>query len=214
MFPIRDHFNSNKFPLVNVTIIFANIYIFIKELLAPDIELFIASYALIPKNIDFARIESLSPFITSLFLHAGFLHIGSNMWFLWIFGDNIEAKLGHLKYLAFYIFCGISASLVQYLFIADSYLPMVGASGAIAGILGAYLKLFPKNSIDTIVPIFGWPVVVAIPASFMLIYWFFTQTFSGVATIFASTASIGQIAYIAHAGGFLTGLLFSVLFIW
>lgn len=211
MFPIRDTKTSGKFPIVNLALIATNLYVFAKELFSPNLEVFITQYALIPANIDFTQIETLTPFITSMFLHAGFLHILSNMWFLWIFGDNVEAKLGHFKYLVFYILCGVLASLIQYLFIAGESLPMLGASGAIAGVLGAYLKFFPHNSIDTLVPIFGLPAMISIPASFMLIYWFFTQAFNGVATIFATTAAIGGVAYLAHAGGFISGLLLSRL---
>lgn len=214
MFPIRDTKNSGTFPFINLILIVANIYFFIQELFAQNIELFIKNYALIPVNVDLARPETLTPFISSLFLHAGFLHILSNMWFLWIFGDNVEAAMGHIKYLGFYLFCGISASFVQYIFIANSTLPMIGASGSIAGVLGAYLKYFPRNSVDTLVPIFGLPIIVAIPASFMLIYWFFTQAFNSVASIVTTTSSIGGVAYAAHAAGFTTGFLFSGLFVW
>lgn len=212
MFPIKDHHPSGKFPFVNLSLIFANVYIFVRELTVVDLEVYINTYALVPQNIDATRPETLTVFITSLFLHAGFLHILSNMWFLWIFGDNVEARLGHVKYLAFYLFCGIAASAGQYIFISNSALPMLGASGAIAGILGAYLHFFPKSSIDTLVPIFGLPTIVAIPASFMLIYWFVTQAFSGVASIIVATASVGGVAYIAHATGFLSGYLTSALF--
>src|SRR3990167_10023751 len=191
MFPIRDTKTSGNFPAVNLGLIVTNIYVFASELTAPDPELFINTYALIPANVDFSHFESLMPFLTSLFLHAGFLHIGSNMWFLWVFGDNVEAAIGHLKYFFFYIFSCIAAMFIQYIFIADSSLPMLGASGAIAGILGAYLRFFPANRINTIIPIFGLPAIIAIPASFTLIYWFVIQAFNGVATIFIATASIG-----------------------
>ena len=214
MFPIRDSQNSRQFPFVNLTIISANIYIFAKQIFAPDIEVFISTYALIPNQINFFQLETLMPFITSMFLHAGFLHIISNMWFLWIFGDNVEATIGHIKYLVFYLFAGVIASFVQYTFIADSPLPMVGASGAIAGVLGAYLKFFPRNRIDTIVPVVGFPLIIALPASFMLIYWFFIQAFNGVASVVIATASIGGVAYFAHAGGFASGYLFSRYFVW
>lgn len=212
MFPIRDNKSSGKFPFVNLILIAVNLYIFLQELISPNIDLYITTYALIPANVNFQDIETAKPFVYSMFLHAGFLHILSNMWFLWIFGDNIEGKIGHIKYLFFYLFCGISASFTQYLFIADSTLPMLGASGAIAGVLGAYLKFFPHHSIDTLVPVFGFPIIIAIPASFMLIYWFIAQAFNGVATIFVATASIGSIAYIAHAGGFASGFIFSSFF--
>jgi len=211
MFPIRDTKTSGNFPAVNLGLIVTNIYVFASELTAPDPELFINTYALIPANVDFSHFESLMPFLTSLFLHAGFLHILSNMWFLWIFGDNVEAAMGHVKYLIFYLFCGVAASFIQYLFIQNSFLPMLGASGAIAGILGAYLKFFPHNTIDTIIPIFGLPLIIALPAGLMLVYWFFTQAFNGVAAVFTATASIGGIAYLAHAGGFASGYITSII---
>ena len=209
MFPIRDSLNLVKFPLVNISLIVINLYVFFQELISPNLDLVISRFALIPAQVDFSKPETLSPFITSMFLHAGFLHILSNMWFLWVFGDNVEAVMGHLKYLLFYLFCGIVASFSQYLFIANSSLSMLGASGAIAGVLGAYLKFFPHHKIDTIIPVFGLPLIVAIPANIMLIYWFFTQAFNGVAVLLTATASIGGIAYIAHVGGFVSGLLFS-----
>lgn len=212
MFPIKDHHPSGKFPFVNLGLIFTNIYIFFKEITVIDLEAYINTYALVPRNIDFTRPETLTVFITSLFLHAGFLHILSNMWFLWIFGDNVESRLGHVKYIVFYLFCGTTASIGQYIFISNSFLPMLGASGAIAGILGAYLHFFPKSKIDTVVPIFGFPTIMAIPAAFMLIYWFITQAFSGVASIIVATASVGGVAYIAHAAGFASGYLTSALF--
>ena len=214
MFPIRDTRNSGKFPIVNLILIGFDIYVFILELFSPNIEVFIAQYSLIPQNVNFFNIQTLKPFVTSMFLHAGFLHILSNMWFLWIFGDNVEAAIGHIKYLIFFIFCGVAASFIQYLFIANSTLPMIGASGAIAGVLGAYLKLFPKNKVDTIIPIFGLPFFIALPAYFMLIYWFVTQAFNGVASIIVATASVGGVAYLAHAGGFLTGFLVSRSLVW
>ena len=214
MFPIRDTRNSGKFPIVNLILIGFNISVSILELFSPNIEVFIAQYSLIPQNVNFFNIQTLKPFVTSMFLHAGFLHILSNMWFLWIFGDNVEAAIGHIKYLIFFIFCGVAASFIQYLFIANSTLPMIGASGAIAGVLGAYLKLFPKNKVDTIIPIFGLPFCIALPAYFMLIYWFVIQAFNGVASIIVATASVGGVAYLAHAGGFLTGFLVSRSLVW
>ncbi len=214
MFPIRDTQNLGKFPFVNLAIIAINIYVFFQELLAPNIERFISQYALIPANVNFSDTQSLAPFVTSMFLHAGFLHIISNMWFLWIFGDNIEAIIGHFKYLAFFLICGVSASLAQYIFTPTSTLPMLGASGAIAGVLGAYLRYFPRNKIDTLVPVFGLPLIIALPANFMLIYWFFIQAFSSFASLAFATSSVGGVAYFAHAGGFITGFLISGLLIW
>ena len=214
MFPIRDTKTSGQFPLINLAIIIINLYVFLQELITPNLDLFIQKYALIPAYINFFNTQTMTPFVSSLFIHAGFLHILSNMWFLWIFGDNMEARIGHLKYFIFYITCGVMASFAQYIFTSNSALPMMGASGAIAGVLGAYLYFFPDNKIDTLVPVFGLPIFIAIPASFMLIYWFITQAFNGVASIFVATASIGGIAYIAHTGGFLSGLIFGKYFVW
>ena len=214
MFPIRDTKNSGKFPVVNLALIAVNIYIFYLELTAPSTNLFIDKYALIPANISIFNINTLTPFITSMFLHAGFLHIASNMWFLWIFGDNVEAKIGHLKYLVFYLFCGTAAAIIQYLFIYRSALPVLGASGAIAGVLGAYLKLFPKNKVDTLIPVFVLPLIISVPAAFMLIYWFLIQAFASFSQIVPSTVTFEGIAYTAHAGGFLVGFLFAGYFVW
>jgi len=214
MFPLHDTRSLKKFPLVNLVLIGLNVYVFFQELMTPNLDQFVAKYSLIPDQINFSHFDTLTPFVTSMFLHAGFLHVLSNMWFLWVFGHNIEARIGHLKYFIFYIFSGILASLAQYLFIPDSTLPMLGASGAIAGVLGAYLKFFPRNRIDTIIPIFGLPLILPLPANFMLIYWFFTQAFNGVAAIFTTTISIGGIAYLAHIGGFASGLIFSKYFVW
>lgn len=214
MFPISDTKNSNKFPFVNLFIIAVNIYVFYLELTAPSIELIINKYALIPANVNVADLNTFAPFVTSMFLHAGFLHILSNMWFLWIFGDNVEAKIGHVKYLIFYLFCGIAASIVQYLFIHTSTLPMLGASGAIAGILGAYLKLFPKNKVATLIPIFILPLIVPIPAAFILFYWFAIQTFASFSSIVTTAMTFDGIAYTAHVGGFLVGFIFAKSFVW
>lgn len=212
MFPIKDTKTFGSFPVINLVLIATNLYMFFLELTAPNLDLFISTYALIPANVNFQQLGTLTPFVTSLFIHAGFLHILSNMWFLWVFGDNVEAAMGHVKYLVFYIMAGIAASLAQFIFIADASLPMVGASGAIAGVLGAYLKYFPHHKIDTLVPVFGLPIIVAVPASFMLVYWFITQAFNSVASILVATAAVGQIAYLAHAGGFLWGLAASTVF--
>lgn len=214
MFPITDTQHLGKFPLVNLGLILFTVYVFFLELISPDINLFIAKYALIPANIDLANSQTLTPFITSIFLHAGFLHIISNMWFLWVFGDNVEAKMGHIKYLIFYIFCGALASFTQYIFTFDTQLPIIGASGAIAGVLGAYLKYFPKHKIETIIPVFGLPLILPLPANIMLIYWFITQAFNGVASIVVASASVGGIAYSAHSGGFAAGYIFSRFLVW
>lgn len=156
MFPIKDHTPSGKFPLVNLGLIAVTIFFFFQELLAPDLEVFLVQWALIPAQVNFTFWPTLLPFLTSIFLHAGWVHIISNMWFLWVFGDNIEAKLGHVSYLIFYLLSGVVAGLAQYLVASTSTLPMLGASGAVAGVLGAYMVFFSKHQVETLVPVFGF----------------------------------------------------------
>lgn len=207
MFPISDTRTSGRFPFWVFLFISINIFVFIIEFSAPNLNQIISQYALIPSQLNFLKIESLTPFITSQFLHGGFMHILSNMWFLWIFGDNVEEKFGSLLFPIFYLLSGIAGGLAQYLLNPQSDIPMLGASGAIAGVLGAYMSFFPKHTIKTLIPIFGFFTTANIPASVMLFYWFFTQLFSGTATIIASTESLGGIAFFAHVGGFAAGFI-------
>lgn len=203
MFPIRDHNPSLRFPFVTLAIIAITSYVFFLEISAPDIEVFIRQYALIPSQVNFLNPITLLPFFYSIFLHGGWLHILSNMWFLWIFGDNVEATLGHIKYFFFYIVCGLAAGLLQYFISPFANIPMLGASGAIAGVLGAYLVLYPHHKIDTIVP-FGFYISrIEIPASIMLGYWFVIQLFSGFGSI--GLQETGGVAFWAHVGGFVAG---------
>ena len=204
--PIRDHNPSNKFPIVTVAIIAINIFVFLQEITSPDIEAFIRTYGLVRANLVFSDQSTLTNFITGMFLHGGVLHIASNMLFLWVFGDNIEAALGKIKFSLFYLVGGIVASLVQLPFTPES-VPLVGASGAIAAVLGGYLVLYPSARIDVIVPIFFLPTIITVPASFMLIYWFVIQILSGAISLGIQTESVGGIAFFAHVGGFLAGVL-------
>lgn len=208
MFPIRDHNPSHKFPLLTIGIIAINTYLFFLELTAPDLDAFIYQYALVPKTIDLLNPVTLWPFVSSMFLHGGWLHILSNMWFLWIFGDNIEATLGHLKFIVFYLLTGFAAGLTQYLIDPSSTIPILGASGAIAGVLGGYLVLFPQAKIETLVTSFGgFLTTVNLPAYFMLFYWFATQLFAGVGSVAVGLHNQGGVAFFAHAGGFAAGWL-------
>lgn len=207
MFPIRDHNHSDKFPLVTVTFIAINTLVFFYQL-SIDTNAFVYHYALVARWVDLTRPSTWYPLLTSMFLHGGWLHIISNMWFLWIFGDNIEAALGHIKYLLFYLTSGIAASLVQFMVTPDSTIPMLGASGAIAGILGGYLVLFPHAKIETLLIVFGGYMTRAnIPAQIMLFYWFVTQLFSGVGSVAAGMHTQGGVAFFAHVGGFVAGFL-------
>lgn len=208
MFPLRDTKTSGRFPTITVLLILTNVLIFFLELFTPDIETFIAQYALIPRFISLTNIGMLKTFITAMFLHGGFLHIVSNMWFLWIFGDNVEEKIG-VFYLPLYLSGGILGNLIQFTSSPQSAIPILGASGAIAAILGAYLVLFPKHKVKTLVPIFGFFTIIELPAFLMLFYWFFMQIFNGAASIVTNAAALGGVAWFAHAGGFLSGLVFA-----
>ena len=206
MFPIRDSQNSGKFPFINLSLIAVNIYFFTQELFAPNIELFVKNYALIPANVDLFRPETLTPFISSLFLHAGFLHILSNMWFLWIFGDNVEARLGKIKYIILYLAAGIIGNAIQFLLNPSSPIPMLGASGAVSGVLGAYFLLFPGANVKTLVILFFFITITEIRAVIYIFYWFILQIISGAASL-PFSANQGGIAFWAHVGGFVAGLL-------
>jgi membrane associated rhomboid family serine protease len=161
---------------------------------------FIASFGLVPARFG------LITLLTSMFLHGGWLHLIGNMWFLWIYGDNVEDVLGHGKFLLFYLLCGVAAGLVHVMFNAGSRLPTVGASGAIAGVMGAYMVKFPHSRIVTLVPIFFFLTTVEIPASLILVYWFVVQFFSGIGSMGYSHLSQGGVAWFAHVGGFATGI--------
>lgn len=211
MLPISDSHPAGIFPFWVWVILAINFYVFFLEITTPNADLLIAQFALIPAQVDFGEISTLTPFITSQFLHGGFLHIISNMLFLWIFGDNVEAKIGFLGFPFLYLFSGAIGGLAQYLFIPDSTIPMLGASGAIAGVLGAYFAWFPHHSIRTLIPIFGLPAIVNVPASVMLLYWFVTQLFSGAFSVTLLGQDLGGVAYLAHVGGFIGGWVMAKL---
>lgn len=210
MIPLQDSNPLSKFPFWVITIILVNIFVFYLELtsLAPDV--FISQYALILEQVDLANLNTLSPFLTSQFLHAGFIHIISNMLFLWVFGNNVEVSLGFLFFPIFYLASGTVAGLTQYLLTPQTPIPILGASGSVAGILGAYFALFPKNRIKTLVFILIFVTIIDVPAYFLLIFWFITQFFSGIASI-SSNPVDGGIAFLPHIGGFLFGWLSAIL---
>lgn len=212
MFPLSDSIPARRFPFLNVAIIAVTSFVFLQQLLSPDQESFIFQYALVPAAVDFSNLTSLTPFITAIFLHGGFLHIISNMWFLWVFGDNIEGYLGWFIFPVLYLLAGIVGNFFQYFLMPTSNIPMLGASGAVAGILGAYYVLFPHSKIKTLVPFFGFVSIINIPAPFMLGYWFVIQIIAGAATLpFTAGEAGGGVAFWAHVGGFLTGILFAQL---
>jgi membrane associated rhomboid family serine protease len=201
MIPLRDTIPSARVPLVNLALIAANVAVFGYEMsLGREAEEFLHTYGLVPRRFAFPDL------VTSMFLHGGLGHLLGNMLFLYIFGDNVEDRLGHLRYLVFYLLCGLAAGTAQALVNPESDVPMVGASGAIAGVSGAYFLFFPRARIVTLVPIFIFLHVVEIPAVFFLLIWFVWQLMSGVATLGAAAA--GGVAFWAHVGGFASGMLF------
>ncbi|MEJ7606807.1 MAG: rhomboid family intramembrane serine protease [Bryobacteraceae bacterium] len=203
MIPLRDTQPSNTTPYVTVAIIAVNILTFLYQFSLHDYELnwFISRYAIVPERFQYLDM------LTSMFLHGGWMHLIGNMWFLWIYGDNVEDILGHSKYLLFYLGCGIAAGIVHVLLNSYSRIPTLGASGAIAGVMGAYMVKFPHSRIITLVPIFVFLTTMEIPAAFMLLYWFALQIFSGVGSIGESNVSRGGVAWFAHVGGFVAGII-------
>ncbi len=214
MIPIRDRNPSGTFPYVTIGIIIINVLIFLYELsLGSGLGEFIMKFGVVPLKVsyysqasDLTVTNTFLPFISSIFLHGGFIHLIGNMWFLWIFGDNIEDKLGHFKFIAFYFLCGIIASSVHVFFNSQSNVPCIGASGAIAGVLGAYMVTFPRARVVTIVPIFVFIQIMELPAIVVLGFWFVIQFFNGAASITASASGAG-VAWWAHIGGFAAGVI-------
>jgi membrane associated rhomboid family serine protease len=201
MIPIRDSQQSYSKPLITILIIGINVLAFLFELsLDPYTRNdFIAVFGFVP---DQARLSSV---LTSMFLHSGWLHLLGNMLFLWVFGDNIEDILGHGKFLLFYVLCGVAAAMGQYAVNPDSRIPMVGASGAIAGVMGAYMMKFPHARITLI----GWFIIIFsfdLPAYVVLLYWLGLQFFSGLGSISDAASQQGGTAFFAHIGGFIAGL--------
>lgn len=204
MIPIRDENPKKTFPFITILIIAANIYVYIYQYwLHPELsQRFVIMYGAIPNNISHLR--SLETIVTSMFLHGGLLHLAGNMLYLWIFGDNIEDICGHFKFLLFYLICGFAAFLAHYFTSPLSEIPMVGASGAISGILGAYLLKFPKARVHVLIPLFIWIWrIFRIPAIIVLGFWFLIQLWNG----FMIIGSGGGVAWFAHIGGFIAGLL-------
>ena len=218
MVPLRDENPIKITPYVTYALIAANILVFIYELtlVPPQLDGFFHLFAVVPRELtaSFDGIAVNQPvpepltLITSQFLHAGFTHVGFNMLFLWIFGNNIEEELGSVKYLIFYLTCGVLAALSQWFFSANSGVPSLGASGAIAGVMGAYILKFPNVRVVTFIPLFF--TAIRVPAVFFLGFWFLQQAFNGLAMLEAP-ANVGMesggVAYWAHAGGFIFGAI-------
>ncbi len=207
MIPLYDTVRSRRFPFINIVIILANILVFLYEIqLGPSaLKRFIFQWGLIPHHFwNDPYIEWITIF-TAMFLHGGWLHIISNMWFLFIFGDNVEERMGGFRYLIFYFLSGAAAGLLQAYVLPTSTEPMIGASGAIAGVLGAYLILYPRSRIASLVPILFIFTIIEIPAFLFLLFWFGMQIYSG---LFAIPGGGGSgIAWWAHIGGFIFGVV-------
>jgi membrane associated rhomboid family serine protease len=185
----------------------------------PALERFLLTYGFVPvRYLYFSEAEPwnlpgrFGPMLASMFLHGGWLHLISNMWVLWIFGDNVEDRLGTRRYLLFYLICGMAAAYAQYWFAPLSGIPMIGASGAIAGVMGAYFVLFPRARVVTLLPIFFFVHIVTVPAVFFLGFWFLLQFFNGAFSLAAAHFMHGGVAWWAHVGGFLTGAILVHLF--
>jgi len=219
MLPIGDSPKSARTPIVNLSLIAINVLVFLYELsLGARLEAFIGQWGVIPDRITAALAGmpgahplALTTMVTAMFIHAGWLHIGGNMLFLWIFGDNVEDRLGPWLYLGFYFLCGIAANLAQVYASPTSEIAAIGASGAIAGVLGAYLVTFPGARVSVLLPIVLFFWVFEIPALIVIGLWFLTQLFSGVTALSESTAQSGGVAWWAHVGGFAFGAVLMLL---
>ncbi|SFE60883.1 rhomboid family intramembrane serine protease [Roseivivax sediminis] len=208
MFPIRDHNPSGSVPVVTYALIAANVVIFLNywSLFQNDLALnrFFWDWALIPARVTAG--DGFGGIVTSMFLHGGVLHLAGNMLFLFIFGDNVEDEMGHVGYLLFYLASGVGAALAQYITAPFSQVPMVGASGAIAGVMGAYLLLFPRARVDILIILIVIFRIVTIPAWILLALWLAMQAFGGIGT----PADAGGTAYWAHVGGFVIGVVLTI----
>ena len=215
MLPLSDHIPRRTVPVITMLIIIVNVIVFLWELqLGPDLQQGIFRVAFIPARfwLPGSLFANLQTIFISMFLHGGFLHVGSNMLYLWIFGDNIEDRLGHMRYTVFYLLCGFIAALTHAFANPSSTLPAIGASGAIAGVLGAYLILFPRARVTTLIPVFVFIMIRELPAVLILGFWFVLQLFSGVGSLGLRDAQdMGGVAYFAHIGGFVAGMILIVL---
>lgn len=199
MIPLKDVIRSRTRPVVTTTIIVVNTLVFLLQLSLPpdDLERFIFRFGLVPASF------SIGSLLTSMFVHGGLGHVGGNLIYLWIFGDNVEDRFGHARFLIFYLVCGLAATFAQLAFSADSAIPNLGASGAVAGVLGAYLLLYPRGQVRVMM---GRGVVPA-PALVVIGLWFVLQLFSGIGSVASNVDDGGGVAYMAHVGGFVAGFL-------
>ena len=218
MFPLRDTIPSRGVPLVLWLLILANGLVFGFELRLSDADLalLVEHYGVVPVQLSLAPHAFFSdpgaylPLLTSMFLHGGWMHVIGNLWILMIFGDNVEDRMGHGRFLVFYLVCGLIAGLVHVYFNADSPVPTIGASGAIAGVMGAYFVLYPRARVITLIPILFYPLFVELPAYVFLGVWFASQVLSSSVV---GQVETGGVAFLAHVGGFLAGVLLHWVFV-
>jgi membrane associated rhomboid family serine protease len=217
MIPLRDNIPSRRTPVLTVGLIAVNILVYINQMrLSPQaVVQFIHLYGLVPLEISSGDpliphpVPLYATLLTSMFVHGGLFHLGGNMLYLWIFGDNVEDRMGRLKFLAFYLLSGLGAAAAQIWADPASKIPMVGASGAISGVLGAYLFLFPHARVLTLIPLGFFSRVAEIPALVVLGFWIIIQVLNGVMTL---GSQVGGVAWLAHIGGFVTGLVMVIPF--
>ncbi len=213
MIPLRDNIPSSRFPVVTLGLIALNSIIFLRELsLGPHLQNMLLEYAIIPARYTrpdvaqyFSAPEQVLAFFSSMFLHGGWIHLLGNMWILWIFGDNVEDRLGHARYLGLYLASGVAAALMHIYTNAGSLVPTVGASGAIAGIMGAYFRFYPHAKVETLVPPFFFGPTFVLPAVLFLGWWFLLQFFNGALSLGARGHDFSGVAWWAHVGGFMFG---------
>jgi membrane associated rhomboid family serine protease len=215
MLPLRDDIPSSRFPLATTVLIVLNVLAFLYELqLGRRLDDFLLNWAVVPLRYTdreiaakFSLIEQIIPILSSMFLHGGWLHLIGNMWTLWIFGDNVEDRLGRGKFMGLYLLSGFAASLLHIFTNAGSPVPTIGASGAVAGVMGAYFRFFPHARVQTLVPPFFLGPYFELPALLYLGWWFLTQFFSGAMSFGAQHRDFGGVAWWAHVGGFAFGMI-------
>jgi len=222
VFPLMDSTPRRSFPLVTVSLILVNLVVFVFELACPEdaLERLFYAFGIVPARFTNSAWASevgftascFLTFLTSMFLHSGWVHIISNMWTLWIFADNVEDRMGHVRFLVFYLVCGVISGVFHLFANPHSTVPAIGASGAIAGVLGAYFLLFPLARVIVVFPVFFWPFFFELPAFVYLGVWFFTQFFSGTLSLVLPSGA-GGIAWWAHIGGFFAGMTLYRLFV-
>ncbi len=206
MLPIGDDDSARRsVPAITYFLIAVNVLVFLVELSGGDA--FVVQWAFVPSRFLSNPAADFLTLFTSMFMHGGWLHLGGNMLYLWIFGDNVEDRFGHIKFLVFYLVCGLAATATQLAFTLNSDIPNLGASGAIAGVLGAYILLFPRGRVSVLQGM----RVIPVPALIVIGFWFILQLFSGLGSI-SSASETGGVAFMAHVGGFIAGLLLAYLF--